>query len=252
MSLAGAGDLLDCSHGSDFDDDPEFNSSYLWPQHLSLDKLPPLPKPSSRYRSEPFMGICIVVGLSALLVSVTQGVATQAFAAARAAKSSAVPDTVDNEGVRLLHMAVNLIWAEAITAVVSMLYLLLGSAGVIRRSARTCYPVPGEVAERVREGRSMEGLKNLRGPMGSRSYGSYCVRCLVWRPPRDAGKSHHCNVCQRCVKGFDHHCGVFGRCIVRGNMPCFFAMIAMMFLGMATAMVAVAAGAGAEARPASR
>merc|ERR1712032_496209 len=99
--------------------------------------------------------------------------------------------------------------------------------------ARTCYPIPGEVLQRLVAGQSLDGMKNVNGSDGS----TYCVRCLVWRPPsHELGKAHHCNTCQRCVTGFDHHCGVFGRCIVDGNMPCFYAVIAMFFLGAVTSI----------------
>eukprot|EP00439_Symbiodinium_sp_Y106_P031005 s8783_g3.t1 len=84
----------------------------------------------------------------------------------------------------------------------------------------------------------LDGLKNIPSRQDIPHQDSYCVRCCLWRP-RNAGKVHHCNVCQRCVTGFDHHCGVFGRCIVRGNMPCFLANIGMMFAGMVTAMMAL-------------
>jgi len=242
-----ANDLFDCGGGASDDGDED---SSLGPASIPLDELPPLPKRDSRYGSEPLMGICIVVVLSAMLVGVTQGMASQA-AAEEAADAAAIASaggesTVESEGKRLRQTAVLLIWAEAATALACMLFLLLGGSGVIHRNEITCYPIPAEVDERLRVGRSLDGMKNLRGPVGSRTLGTYCVRCLVWRPPKEESKVHHCNICQRCVRGFDHHCGVFGRCIVRGNMPCFFTLIAMMFCGMVTAMVAVTASASAE------
>jgi len=93
--------------------------------------------------------------------------------------------------------------------------------------------------------------RNIPGPEGSRTCGSYCVRCLVWRPPtRDPVthalcKSHHCSICQRCVTGFDHHCDFFGRCIVSGNMICFGLTISMLWAGLLTAGAAFFIWAGA-------
>ncbi|CAE8710834.1 unnamed protein product, partial [Polarella glacialis] len=160
--------------------------------------------------------------LCAILVAVTQG----------------VTNGPDAEATQLGQIAVILIWAEASIAILSTLYLLFGDAGVIKRTEESCYPIPSEVEQRIRALQSLDSLKNIPGPQGDIRHGSYCVRCLVWRS-KDAGKVHHCNVCQRCVTGFDHHCGVFGRCIVRNNMPCFLATIGMMFAGMITAMLAV-------------
>merc|ERR1719422_1782558 len=152
----------------------------------------------------------------------------------------------DRKGVDTISIMGTLIIAEAVVAVLCTSYLLFAGAGVVRRSTSTCYPIPAEVESRLKEGLNLDGMKNVPGPSGSRSRGTYCVRCLVWRPPKEDGKVHHCQVCQRCVRGFDHHCGVFGRCIVRGNMPCFFTLIAMMFAGMGTTMVAVTASVGSE------
>merc|ERR1712194_286316 len=116
-------------------------------------------------------------------------------------------------------------------------YLLIGNAGVIHRSLETCYPIPEVVEERLRDALALDDLTNIHGPEDSTTHGLYCVRCLVWRPPSEQTKSHHCRTCQRCVTGFDHHCGVFGRCIVLGNMPCFFTLICLMCTGIMTAMV---------------
>merc|ERR1712139_273725 len=105
-----------------------------------------------------------------------------------------------------------------------------------------CYPIPGEVAEQLNRGaHAMELKKNVPGPQGHASLGSYCVRCLVWRPPnhRERGKSHHCGICQRCYTSFDHHCSVFGRCIVGSNLPAFYTLIALVPLAVATGIVPV-------------
>merc|ERR1711972_247690 len=106
-----------------------------------------------------------------------------------------------------------------------------GDNGEIKRAPSTCYPVPQEIARRLRSSESLRGMANGQGPNGR----SYCVRCLVWRPGNsEGGESHHCNTCQRCVTGFDHHCGVFGRCITSHNLPCFYTMISMLFCGVVT------------------
>merc|ERR1712216_931419 len=93
-----------------------------------------------------------------------------------------------------------------------------------------CYPIPEEVAGKLMDGkRDMSGFHNIRSEVDGRTY---CVRCYLWRPSEIETKCHHCNICQRCVTGFDHHCGVFGRCIVAKNMPCFILLVAMLFVGM--------------------
>jgi len=203
-------------------------------QTIPLKDLPPLPTRGDGYHSEPQSGICIVLVMSAVLVGVTH-----------AAVAMDGPDKAEP----FKCFWVQLIWAEAVTAVLCMLFLLCGQAGVIHRSNKTCYPIPEDVEEKLRAGCSgSTGLgSNRAGPPGSATLGTYCVRCLVWRPPMDA--SHHCSVCQRCVVGFDHHCDVFGRCIVRGNMICFIILIGMMCAGMITAMVAVAVVVGDQSLP---
>eukprot|EP00429_Kryptoperidinium_foliaceum_P036228 CAMPEP_0176177270 /NCGR_PEP_ID=MMETSP0120_2-20121206/90815_1 /TAXON_ID=160619 /ORGANISM="Kryptoperidinium foliaceum, Strain CCMP 1326" /LENGTH=266 /DNA_ID=CAMNT_0017515363 /DNA_START=63 /DNA_END=861 /DNA_ORIENTATION=+ len=158
--------------GSDYDEDPE--DANLGGRSIRLASLPPLPKRSPKYRSEPLMGICIVSVLSIMLVSVTQGV----NAAASANSSSVVSDEARSQGASIQRVAVALIWAEAGIAVFSMFYLLLGNAGVIHRSEKTCYPIPREVEERLLQRRSLEGLKNIRGPGGSRTMGT--IACDVW------------------------------------------------------------------------
>jgi hypothetical protein len=73
---------------------------------------------------------------------------------------------------------------EAALAILSLRQVLHSDAGVIRRSAQTCFPVPSEIAARIRAGESLAGLPNPR--QGDRSY---CVRCCFWRP----STAHHCS-----------------------------------------------------------
>lgn len=209
---------------------PDDNSG----RDIAIEDLPALQKRASNYWSEPIMGCSIVLVLSALLVGVTTGVGASTL--------KGLEDVAT-----LTSWLVKAIWAEAVIAVGCTAFLVLYPAGVLYRSPTRCYPIPAEVSERLRGSKSLDGMTNIPGPPGSDTLGTYCVRCLLWRKPDEKLQSHHCNTCQRCVVHFDHHCGVFGRCIVRGNMPCFFILIGMMFAGMATTMVAVTATAGADA-----
>eukprot|EP00928_Gymnodinium_smaydae_P025957 TRINITY_DN20524_c0_g1_i1.p1 TRINITY_DN20524_c0_g1~~TRINITY_DN20524_c0_g1_i1.p1 ORF type:complete len:270 (-),score=49.24 TRINITY_DN20524_c0_g1_i1:142-912(-) len=198
-------------------------------ESIPLSKLPPLPARGDRYRTEPFLGICVVGGLCAIFVWITV---------------SSVPTLPRGWGV----VAVSTMSLWAAIAGLCVAYLLLASPGEIRRSRKTCYPMPAEVEQRLIEGRELKGLRNLTAPSGS-GRSSYCVRCLVWRPARGSkgGRSHHCNICQRCVVGFDHHCGVFGRCIVQGNMVCFGTLIAMLPVAAATLFLVVTSAVSEEA-----
>lgn len=157
------------------------------------------------------------------------------------------------------------IYTEAVIAVVCLLFILCGDPGVIPRTEENCFPLPAEVAEKIRRGESLESMENVDD--GDRSF---CVRCLVWRPKRQVpmlssrvaslprplqiffrqlpgckeGSCHHCRTCNRCVRYFDHHCGVFGRCIAgtccSGNMPFFLLIIFMSFVGTGTTLACLA------------
>ena len=92
-------------------------------------------------------------------------------------------------------------------ALVALLGLMLSDPGVIRRSPQTCYPVPADVAERLRDGKPRPERNVAEGDR------SYCVRCLVWRSSTHGAcclargttlHPHHCSSCRRCVADFDH------------------------------------------------
>ena len=114
-----------------------------------------------------------------------------------------------------------------------------GDPGVVKRSEETCFPIPAEVADRLRRGLSLEQMGNV-----TEDGRPYCIRCLLWRPGGLAGRStvHHCGTCQRCVVDFDHHCGVFGRCIAgdgfAGNMGYFKTILSMAAAGAITCIAA--------------
>lgn len=210
-----------CDQG-DSASDEEATAAKEFPLHM----LPDLPARGDGYWSEPLLGAFVVTALCALFIGVTNGVTAAG----------------DADSASLRTILRWLVVVEAFVAGSCVLYLLkLENAGQIQRSREACYPIPAEVEHNLREGTGCEGMRNVPGAQGSSMHGrTYCVRCLVWRPPK-AEKPHHCNTCQRCVVGFDHHCGVFGRCIVNGNMPCFYTLIGMFFAGMGTTMAAVAA-----------
>lgn len=183
-------------------------------QEFPLEALPALPEPNYReMRTEATTGCVVVLTLICLLVGFTRTFVLG---------SGLLPARVYLAVYILIH-------AEALIALICLVGILWGDPGVIKRSKDTCFPLPEEVVECLRHGRSMDHMENFR-----QDSQSFCVRCCVWRP-KDA---HHCKTCARCVRDFDHHCGVFGRCIAgsgfRGNMGYFKVIISMLFAGFAT------------------
>ena len=193
-----------------------------WEVFFPLSQLPPLHQRSFAYFVEPWTGLCVTGVFCCIYTS--------------AVYSFTPPDDHYLSSFQRHARGMMLLWVSV--AVASTVYLVFGGAGEIQRSATTCYPIPDVVLERLRRGEDLCGWDNLSGPTGSKTLGSYCVRCLLWRPPKNIAKPHHCDTCQRCVLHFDHHCGVFGRCIVRGNMPCYCTIIFMFFTGWITVVLA--------------
>ena len=172
--------------------------------------LPELPEPDfTQKRSEASAGVSIVVGVIVLILGLSYAVPLNPHV-------GNLPRDVYRAYFVIIHFF-------ALAAFLCLERILRRDPGVIQRGPLTTFPMPEAVKERLREGRPLTDLTNLQDPQ----LGSYCVRCLVWRPPNRNG--HHCSTCQRCVLDFDHHCGVFGRCIAggqtNGNMPFFAAVI---------------------------
>ena len=179
---------------------------------LSLEALPRLPTPEyAQRRKEAIGGTVLIYAIIILQTAVTL---TCAFA------TPSMP-----EGVT--HALAAVILSAAATAAISHAFVLFADPGIVKRSVRTCHPIPEEVANRIRS-----GVEDDFGPNVHNDGKSFCTRCLVWRPER----SHHCRICQRCVRGFDHHCGVLGRCITQRNMPAFVLLLWMAAIGGATTM----------------
>ena len=170
---------------------------------LALD-LPPLPLPDRRLRRrEASVGVATIVSVIGFVLGLSH-------AAARAA------------AFREIYRAYFfLMYSCASLALMCLERILRGDPGVICRSRENCEPMPQVVREKLKKGQPLTDLRNVYHHQSRRSHGSsYCVRCLVWRPP----KSHHCATCQRCVRHFDHHCALLGRCIAgtRGSGNIFF------------------------------
>ena len=146
--------------------------------------------------------------------------------------------------------------SESLVACTCLAGLRWCDPGVISRNP--ALPMPVEVSRQLVAGEAIPA-KNVVDA----KHGTFCVRCLVWRPtapahaPRcsaaacelahsetascaerfparllrgvcsHAGTPHHCSICNRCVRDFSHHCGFFGRCIAGGNIAFFRTIVAV-------------------------
>jgi hypothetical protein len=214
---------------------------------LSLDALPPLPKPdTARMQLEARRGIITVASIIVVCLVIAH--------LAMAFSETPISDI-------LTRVALGLVYLEAFVAIFCLVRILTVDPGVVRRDALTCLPFPkGEIGDRLRAKQSLDGL--TRANVIDPHRGVYCVRCLVWRPmPQEGSKTcctqssssggttHHCSTCGRCVARFDHHCSVFGRCIAGkgwiGNIIYFYTIIGAGCAGGCTALTSAAISIGA-------
>lgn len=187
-----------------------------------LQKLPPQPAPTRRQAQETRVGLlCSVLALVSILLPLH--LATPG--------DYPPPMTTSPPWICML-------WSEGIAIIACILGIVCADPGTIPRTPETCLPLPVAVADRLRDGRTLDGVANVEQPDGH----VFCVRCLVWRPPPCVARTHHCAVCQRCTVGFDHHCVVFGRCIAgdgchSGNLRFFRGLLLLTALGIVTCVV---------------
>ena len=123
-----------------------------------------------------------------------------------------------------------MIYGEAAIATLCYFLMMLGDAGVVRRTPETCLRCrPRWRAAARRRAGARDAAEHHSDD------GTHLLRALLRVAARGiAGtrRPHHCRVCQRCVLHFDHHCGVYGRCIAgdgvrNGNLRYFFTIIVM-------------------------
>ncbi|CAE7212746.1 TTF2 [Symbiodinium sp. KB8] len=202
---------------------PQYDPLEELQQDINLHDLPALRQRGPNYYWGPWL--CLVVVFAFIFESV--GLPTMAS---------------QNYDSPFLDMVVlPVVWIAAFAAVFTLVSIVFGDTGEIRRSEASCYPIPDRARALILLGSSKsEDTPNIAGLDGQ----SYCTRCCVWRPEG----SHHCSTCQRCVTGFDHHCSFFGRCITRRNMCSFRTIIGLFFVGAAAQMITVAITNSAPAR----
>jgi hypothetical protein len=206
---------------------------------FTLADLPPMPRPNlAVMRSEMSTGITVVLMIIGFCVGTPYGVSITA----------GWQWPKGNEPWDATAVGFATLYTLTAIALLCLLGLIYGDPGTLKRSPERCFPLPAAVADRLRNGQSLEDMDNVYedGKV-------FCVRCCLWRARGRAGWAsngmqddhsvHHCSICQRCVTHFDHHCGVFGRCIAGdgcgGNMGYFKLIIFCAMAGMFTCFITI-------------
>ena len=228
-------------------EEPSYDAVESGAADFRLRDLPPMPTPHHATKNaEACTGCCVVLSITGLLVALPHSVH------ATNSQPGNVPLFTSIGGRELGFIC---LYAEAALAMLCLLGLMFGDPGTLKRSRAVCFPLPREVADRLRNRQTLSHMDNIH--VGGQVF---CVRCCIWRPdgnpPHYHDATHHCSVCQRCVKHFDHHCGVFGRCIAgkgcgseAGNMLYFRGILMCAFLGLITAVLTTAVAVGAAGTP---
>ena len=196
--------------------------------------LPPLPSPTAARARQNAVGCCSILSI---IISTNAATVT-------APLISPLPPVLSSALVSV-SATIGLVALGCLTMVT---FFCDNHACIMGRDSR---PFPDAVASALIDGLALP-TKNIV----DKENGSFCVRCLVWRPPYEeatggcrahshlsprhllehyfdhGGRApHHCSVCQRCVSDFSHHCGVLGRCIagrgLRGNYKYFRVLVDM-------------------------
>ena len=186
---------------------------------LSVDKLPPLPKPRHDIlRNETPRGPCVVMTCVVLCVFLTHYIALTLVLPSDDFENDD-DDTFEEDNSNRPYVAgkivfLVLVYTESVVALLCTTGILRADPCVIKRTAESCNPLPKAVESWALSAPSDPRPKGLDQYLKGADKRLYCTKCLVWRNP---GVTHfHCAICQRCCAYHDHHCNVFGRCIA-GN-----------------------------------
>ncbi|CAK9059218.1 Probable serine/threonine-protein kinase pats1 (Protein associated with the transduction of signal 1), partial [Durusdinium trenchii] len=151
------------------DELPDAKDLDAWATIIPVASLPPLPPRDPSFCSESATGLAIV---AAVIVSLVGSVHL----------SLGPPSSWQ---MPLWCASADLvIRGLALLGSVCTLLILFGRFGEVKRSKKTCYPIPAQVVHQLRcapeAARPQLPARNIAGPPGH-TLGSYCIRCFLWR-----------------------------------------------------------------------
>ena len=194
---------------------------------LVASNLPPLPQPSPKRLHQTLCGAVVVLSAICSTCAITTILSWTSAPA------------------ELIIVLQRLAATETCVALICLMGVNFGGSDSTIRRELASHAIPAEVVAALQEGLPLPA-KNIEDA----ELGTFCIRCCVWRPASEpgghccglqakggdslhaydfgriidhalahafrhggVGTSHHCSICQRCVRDFSHHCGVLGRCI---------------------------------------